>query len=84
MEIIFYLLVYLIIGGISGWLAGVLWKGNGFGLIGNIVIGIIGGLFGGWLAGKLGIFGDGLFFKILVAAGGAWVLLFLIALVKER
>lgn len=76
-------LYFLLIGAISGWLAGQLWKGGGFGLIGNIIVGIIGGFFGGWLAGKLGIGGGGLLWQILIAAGGAWVLLFLISLVKK-
>ena len=75
-------LYFLLLGAISGWLAGQFWKGSGFGLIGNIIVGIIGSIFGGWLAGKLGIGGGGLLFQILIAACGAWVLLFLISLVK--
>ena len=50
-------LYFLLIGAISGWLAGQIWKGSGFGLLGNIVVGIIGGFIGGWIAGKLGIGG---------------------------
>jgi len=74
---------FLLIGAISGWLAGQLWKGGGFGLIGNIIVGIIGGFFGGWLAGQLGIGGGGLLWQIIIAAGGAWLLLFLISLMKK-
>ncbi|WP_347053110.1 GlsB/YeaQ/YmgE family stress response membrane protein [Flavobacterium olei] len=74
---------FLLIGAISGWLAGQLWKGGGFGLIGNIIVGIIGGFFGGWLAGQLGIGGGGLLWQIIIAAGGAWLLLFLISLIKK-
>ncbi len=76
-------LYFLLIGAISGWLAGQLWKGSGFGLIGNIVVGIIGSFIGGWLAGKLGIGGGGLLWQILISAGGAWVLLFVISLIKK-
>ncbi|PKP16309.1 MAG: GlsB/YeaQ/YmgE family stress response membrane protein [Bacteroidetes bacterium HGW-Bacteroidetes-23] len=76
-------LYFLLIGAISGWLAGQLWKGSGFGLIGNIIVGIIGGFVGGWLAGHFGIGGGGLLWQILIAAGGAWVLLFLISLIKR-
>ncbi|MCD0466311.1 GlsB/YeaQ/YmgE family stress response membrane protein [Flavobacterium sp. ENC] len=76
-------LYFLLIGAISGWLAGQLWKGGGFGLLGNIVVGIIGGIFGGWLAPKLGIGGGGLLWQIVIAAGGAWILLFLISLIKR-
>jgi len=76
-------LYFLLIGAISGWLAGQLWKGSGFGLLGNIVVGIIGGFVGGWLAGHFGIGGGGLLWQILIAAGGAWVLLFVISLIKR-
>ncbi|RUT71780.1 GlsB/YeaQ/YmgE family stress response membrane protein [Flavobacterium cupreum] len=76
-------LYFLLIGAISGWLAGQLWKGAGFGLLGNIVVGIIGGIFGGWLAARLGIGGGGLLSQIIIAAGGAWVLLFIISLIKR-
>jgi uncharacterized membrane protein YeaQ/YmgE (transglycosylase-associated protein family) len=74
---------FLVIGAVSGWLAGQLWKGSGFGLIGNIIAGIIGSFVGGWIAGKLGIGGGGLLWQILVSAGGAWVVLFLVSLVKK-
>lgn len=43
------LLYILFIGAISGWLAGQIWKGYGFGLLGNIIIGIVGSFIGGWL-----------------------------------
>jgi uncharacterized membrane protein YeaQ/YmgE (transglycosylase-associated protein family) len=45
------LLTWLIVGVIVGWLAGMVIKGRGFGLIGNIIVGVIGALIGGWLAG---------------------------------
>ncbi|HSD06275.1 GlsB/YeaQ/YmgE family stress response membrane protein [Flavobacterium sp.] len=77
------ILYFLLIGAISGWLAGQLWKGGGFGLIGNIIVGIIGGIFGGWLAGNLGIGGGSLLWQIIIAAVGAWILLFIISLFKR-
>ena len=76
-------LYFLLIGAISGWLAGQIWKGGGFGIIGNIVVGIVGGFIGGWIAGKLGIGGGGLLWQILITVGGAWVLLFIISLIKK-
>jgi len=76
-------LYFLLIGAISGWLGGQLWKGRGFGLFGNIIVGTIGSVFGGWLASKLGLGGGGLLWQIIVAAVGAWILLFLISLVKK-
>jgi len=75
-------LYFLLIGAISGWLAGQFWKGSGFGLIGNIIAGILGGFVGGYLAGKLGI-GGGLLWQILIAACGAWLLLFIVSLIKK-
>ncbi len=44
---------WLLVGVIAGWLAGLVIKGRGFGLIGNIIIGVVGALVGGWLAGAL-------------------------------
>jgi uncharacterized membrane protein YeaQ/YmgE (transglycosylase-associated protein family) len=71
------LLYTLIIGAASGWLAGLLFKGGVFGLLGNIVIGIVGSFIGFWLFGKLGIsLGSGVISTILTSAAGAIVLLF--------
>ena len=47
------LLSWIIVGAIAGWLSGMVMKGGGFGLLGNIIVGIAGGLIGGWLAGLL-------------------------------
>lgn len=70
------LLVWLIVGGIAGWLAGMIVKGGGFGLIGDIVVGIIGAFIGGWLFGQLGVSaGAGLVGAIVTAMIGAVVLL---------
>lgn len=49
------LLLTLIIGALAGWLAGTLMRGGGFGLIGDIIIGIIGAVIGGWIFGALHI-----------------------------
>lgn len=50
---------FAIIGIIAGWLAGQIMKGRGFGLLGNLVVGVIGAVIGGWLAGALGIGASG-------------------------
>lgn len=47
------LLSWIVVGAIAGWLSGQVMKGRGFGLLGDIVVGIAGGLIGGWLAGEL-------------------------------
>lgn len=77
-------LVFLVIGAVAGWISGLLVKGGGFGLIGNIVVGILGAVIGGWLFGQLGIpVGGEWFGRIFTATIGAVVLLFLIRLVKK-
>jgi uncharacterized membrane protein YeaQ/YmgE (transglycosylase-associated protein family) len=77
------LIIFLIIGAVAGWLAGLIMKGRGFGLLGNIVVGIIGALVGGFLFGVLGIAAGGLIGSIVTATVGAVVLLFLISLIKK-
>lgn len=78
------LIVFLIIGAIAGWLAGVIVKGYGFGLLGNIVVGIIGALIAGWLFPALDIsLGTGIVAAIIHSAIGAIILLVLIRLVKS-
>ncbi len=78
-------LIYtLIIGAVIGWLAGVIRKGYGFGLLGNIIVGIIGAFFGTWLFGVLNIsLGGGLAAVIITGVIGALVLLFLIGLIRR-
>ena len=77
------LIIFLAIGAVAGWLAGLIMKGGGFGLIGNIVVGIIGAFVGGFLAGVLGLSASGLLGSILLATLGAVVLLFNIGLIKK-
>lgn len=70
------ILIWLIVGAVAGWLAGMIVKGGGFGLVGNIVIGIIGAFVGGWLFTVLGVtIGSGLISVILTATLGAVALL---------
>ena len=78
------LLWFLIVGLVAGWLAGVLVKGGGFGVIGDIVVGVIGAVLGGWLFSTLGAStGGGLVGSIVVATVGAVVLLFIVRLIKR-
>ncbi|WP_321395393.1 GlsB/YeaQ/YmgE family stress response membrane protein [Emcibacter sp.] len=75
---------FLIIGAVAGFLAGKMMKGGGFGLIGNLVVGIIGAVLGGWLFGVLGIsVSDGLIGSLITAVVGAVVLLFIVGLFKK-
>ncbi|MEA2338174.1 MAG: hypothetical protein QOE82_2181 [Thermoanaerobaculia bacterium] len=78
------LIWFLIIGAVAGWLAGLLMKGRGFGILGDIIVGIVGALLGGWLFGVLGISaGGGLAGSLIVAFIGAVVLLFIVRLIKR-
>jgi uncharacterized membrane protein YeaQ/YmgE (transglycosylase-associated protein family) len=78
------LIILLIVGAIAGWLAGVIMKGYGFGLIGNIAVGIVGAVIGGWLLPRVGIvIGGGIVGAIINALIGAVILLFVIGLVKR-
>jgi len=76
------LLYFLLIGLAAGWLAGKLMKGHSFGLLGNLVVGVIGALLGGFLFGLLGMVAIGLLGSLLSATVGAIVLLFLLQKVK--
>ena len=78
------LIAWLIVGAIAGWLAGLIVKGYGFGLIGNIVVGIVGAVIAGWLLPQLGIsLGIGMIAAIINAVIGAVVLLVIIGLVRR-
>jgi uncharacterized membrane protein YeaQ/YmgE (transglycosylase-associated protein family) len=78
------LLWFLIVGIVAGWLAGKLVKGGGFGLLGDLVVGIVGALVGGFLFSSLGVHsGGGLIGSIIVATIGAVVLLFVVRLIKR-
>ncbi len=76
------LLYFLIIGAVAGWLAGQIMKGKGFGLLGNLVVGIVGSFIGGFLFGFLQIRAFGSLGELVAAVIGAMVLLWLIAKIK--
>lgn len=80
------LIIFLLIGAIAGWLAGLLVRGFGFGLLGNIVIGIVGAFLAGWLLPALGVsfsVVNPLVTSILYALIGAVVLLVIIGLFRR-
>jgi uncharacterized membrane protein YeaQ/YmgE (transglycosylase-associated protein family) len=78
------LIAWLIIGAVAGWLAGTFMKGGGFGLIGDIVVGIIGAFVGGWLAGLLHIsVGSGWIASIFTAFVGAALLILILRMVRR-
>ena len=75
---------FTLIGLVAGWLAGTLMKGGGFGVVGDIVMGVLGALLGGFLFSALGLSaGGGLIGAIIVATIGAIVLILLLRLIKR-
>ncbi|HRK65408.1 MAG TPA: GlsB/YeaQ/YmgE family stress response membrane protein [Terricaulis sp.] len=80
------LIIWLIVGGVAGFLAGLIVKGYGLGIIGNIVVGIVGAVLAGWLLPQLGIgfsVVNPLVTSILYATIGAVILLVLLGLVRR-
>jgi len=75
---------FILIGLVAGWLAGQLVKGGGFGVVGDIVVGVIGALLGGFLFSTMGVSaGGGLLGSIIVATIGAVILIFILRLIKR-
>jgi len=77
------LLWFLLIGLLAGWLAGIIMKGSGYGVIGDIIIGILGALIGGHVLGWMGIVTYGLLGSLLAALLGAIILIFIARLIKR-
>jgi uncharacterized membrane protein YeaQ/YmgE (transglycosylase-associated protein family) len=77
------LIGFLIVGLIAGWLAGRLMSGGGFGLVGNIVLGVVGAVVGGHVLGLIGYGGGGFVADIIVATLGAAGLLALVRVIKR-
>lgn len=78
------LLIIILVGVVSGWLAGQIVRGTGFGIFGDLIIGIFGAFVGGWLLPQLNIhFGSGMIAEIVDATIGAVVLLLVIGLLRR-
>jgi uncharacterized membrane protein YeaQ/YmgE (transglycosylase-associated protein family) len=77
------LLVTLFVGLVAGWLAGQIVRGTGFGIVGDLIVGILGALIGSWLLPQLGIhLGTGVIGAIVNATIGAILLLFIVRLLR--
>jgi uncharacterized membrane protein YeaQ/YmgE (transglycosylase-associated protein family) len=74
---------FIIVGLVAGWLAGVIMKGGGYGVIGDIVVGVVGALIGGYLFSAMGLAAGGLLGAILIALIGAIILIALLRLIKR-
>ena len=79
-----YWVWFLFIGGVIGWLAGLIVRGRGFGIIGDIAIGIVGAMLGGWIARGMGLYTSSSAGSFLVALAGALVLVGLTRLVVRQ
>ena len=79
-----YWVWFLFIGGIIGWLAGVITTGRGFGIIGDILVGIVGAMLGGWMARVIGVSTSSSIGAFLMALVGALVLVGLTRFIVRR
>ena len=77
-----YLVWLILVGILAGWLAGKVMRGHGFGLAGDLIVGVIGSLLGGFIFGLLGIYAYSIIGRVVVATVGAMALLYLIRLIK--
>jgi uncharacterized membrane protein YeaQ/YmgE (transglycosylase-associated protein family) len=77
------LIFLLVVGLVAGFLAGKIMKGKGFGLLGDLIVGVVGAVIGGWLFGLLGFTAYGLIGSIIVALIGAVILLYILRLIKK-
>ncbi len=77
------LILFLIIGGVAGWLAGLIMKGRGFGVLANVGIGIVGSFIGGILFRLLGLASQGAVGELVTATVGAVVLLAVVGKLKK-
>ena len=73
---------WIIIGGIAGWLAGLVVRGSGFGILGDIIVGIIGGVIGGIILGLLVTTTVGFWGSLVTAFIGACILVFIVRLIS--
>lgn len=79
MEIVYA----LIVGAVIGWLAGVIMKGKGFGIVGNIIIGILGSMLGHFVFNALGMAASNTLGRLLVSLGGAVLLIMILRTFKK-
>ncbi|MGH7861544.1 MAG: GlsB/YeaQ/YmgE family stress response membrane protein [Candidatus Dormibacteraceae bacterium] len=78
-------IAWIVVGLIAGWLASMIMRGGGYGLVGDLIVGLIGAVIGGFLLGLLGVGGStGLVGSIVVAFIGAVVLIAIVRTLSPR
>ncbi len=78
------LLADVLIGILAGWVTGLVRRGRGYGLLGNLVVGVVGALFGGFVIGLVGFHAHGLIAHLITATAGAVGLLYLVEVFRRR
>jgi uncharacterized membrane protein YeaQ/YmgE (transglycosylase-associated protein family) len=78
------LIGWIIIGLIAGWLAGKISRGEGYGCVADIILGLVGSLLGGWIFTRLGIFGGGFLFSLAAATLGAVIVVSIVHLIAGK
>ena len=76
-------LTFLVLGALAGWISGLISKGQGFGLVGNIIVGIVGAFLGGFGFGLLGIAAHSFVGQLIFAVLGALVFLWLLRFIRK-
>jgi uncharacterized membrane protein YeaQ/YmgE (transglycosylase-associated protein family) len=76
-------LTFLLIGAPAGWITGLITKGRGFGLAGNIIVGIIGAFLGGFCLGLLGISASGIIGQLIFAVLGSVLFVWLLGFIRK-
>jgi uncharacterized membrane protein YeaQ/YmgE (transglycosylase-associated protein family) len=76
-------LYFILIGIVAGWLAGIIMKGGGYGLLGDLLLGVIGAIVGGWLFSLLRIPVGGLVGSLISATVGAVIFIAIVRLIKR-
>lgn len=76
-------IVFLIVGGLAGWISGLITKGSGFGILGNIIVGIIGAFLGGFLFRLVGISANLFIGQLIFAVVGALIFVWLLRFIKK-
>ncbi len=78
------LCILLVVGAVAGWLAGLILRRRGFGLVGNLIIGVAGSFIGRFILGVIGFRADRMLASIITAVIGAILLLWLLSLIPRR